>query len=252
MADTYIFGVSHVGSVTGLPSKGSMRATDTNANRIDEKTTVTVQAKSLEEAKNKVKNSPEVARNKQQAARRQNLEGQSQPRLVVNSIIKNPNTPNQQIIKQSAIQKQIAKTLEKQKIRSNVAAIKQGTLPSPQQLYKDGLITYQDKLKLEKQLGLKPSRYISGLEGKKFKSGLEGKTLQSGLKIGDILPRGSASPGLEGQNIKSQPGGARFTTPLGRFTGKKIPPKTSMNKGGIVKGAKGGFIRQRSKQVRIF
>ena len=218
MTDTYIFGVSHVGSVTGLPSKGSMRATDTNANRIDERTTVTVQAKSLEEAKTKVKNSPEVARNKQQAARRQNLEGQSQPRLVVNSIIKNPNTPNQQIIKQSAIQKQIAKTLEKQKIRSNVAAIKQGTLPSPQQLYRDGLITYQDKLKLQKELGQK----------------------QMG------------SPGVEGQNIKSQPGGGKFTTVFGRFTGMKLPPKKSMNEGGIVKGAKGGFIRQRSKQVRIF
>ena len=218
MADTYIFGVSHVGSVTGLPSKGSMRATDTNANRIDERTTVTVQAKSLEEAKTKVKNSPEVARNKQQAARRQNLEGQSQPRLVVNSIIKNPNTPNQQIIKQSAIQKQIAKTLEKQKIRSNVAAIKQSTLPSPQQLYKDGLITYQDRLKLQKELGQK----------------------QMG------------SPGVEGQNIKSQPGGGKFTTVFGRFTGMKLPPKKSMNEGGIVKGAKGGFIRQRSKQVRIF
>ena len=38
-----------------------------------ERTTVTVQAKSLEEAKTKVKNSPDVARNKQQAARRQNL-----------------------------------------------------------------------------------------------------------------------------------------------------------------------------------
>mgnify|MGYP003658934101 CR=1 FL=1 len=192
MADTYTFGVSHVGQVNAL---GHSRPTDTNANRIDQRTMVTVHANSLDEAKNKVRNSPEVIRNQQQAARRQNLEGQRQPRLVVNSIIKNPNTPNQQIIKQSAIQKQIAKTLEKDRIKRNVAAIKQNSLPNAQQLYKDGLITYLDKLKLQKQTG---------------------------------------SPGVEGQNIKSQPGGARFTTPLGRFTGMKLPPKKLMNQGGIV------------------
>ena len=244
MADTYIFGVSHVGK-EGTGDFGK------RFGRIDERTTVTVQANSLEEAKNKVKNSPEVARNKLQAARRQNQDGTPRPRLVVNSIIKNPNTPDQKIIKETAFQKEMRTRENKQSIQKTGEYLKRENI-SPNKLFRDGLITYQDKLKLEKQLGLKPSRYISGLEGKKFKSGLEGKTLQSGLKIGDILPRGSASPGLEGQNIKSQPGGARFTTPLGRFTGKKIPPKTSMNEGGIVKGEKGGFIRQKTKTVRIF
>ena len=244
MADTYTFGVSHVGKEgTGYYGK--------RYGRIDERTTVTVQANSLEEAKNKVKNSPEVDRNKEQAIRRQNQDGTPRPRLVVNSIIKNPNTPDQKIIKETAFQKEMRARENKQSIQKTGEYLKRENI-SPNKLFRDGLITYQDKLKLEKQLGLKPSRYISGLEGKKFKSGLEGKTLQSGLKIGDILPRGSASPGLEGQNIKNQPGGARFTTPLGRFTGKKIPPKTSMNEGGIVKGEKGGFIRQRAKKVRIF
>ena len=206
MADTYLFDVAHVGKEgTGYYGK--------RYGRIDERTTVTVQANSLEEAKNKVKNSPEVARNKLQAARRQAGDDIPRPRLVVKSIIQNPGQPDQKILKETAFQKEMRARENKQIIRSNAAAIKQGTLPSPQQLYKDGLITYQDKLKLQKELG---------------------------------------SPGVEGQNIKNQPGGARFTTPLGRFIGKKIPPKTSMNEGGIVKGAKGGFIRQRSKQVRIF
>ena len=206
MADTYLFDVAHVGKEgTGYFGK--------RYGRIDERTTVTVQAKSLEEAKTKVKNSPEVARNKQQAARRQAGDETSRPKLVVRSIIQNPGQPDQKILKETAFQKEMRERENKQIIRSNAAAIKQGTLPSPQQLYKDGLITYQDKLKLQKELG---------------------------------------SPGVEGQNIKSQPGGARFTTPLGRFTGMKLPPKKLMNEGGIVKGAKGGFIRQRSKQVRIF
>jgi hypothetical protein len=246
MADTYTFGVSHVGKEgTGYYGK--------RYGRIDERTTVTVQANSLEEAKNKVKNSPEVARNKLQAARRQAGDETPRPKLVVNSIIKNPNTPDQKIIKETAFQKEMRARENKQSIQKTGEYLKRENI-SPNKLFRDGLITYQDKLKLEKQLGLKPSRYISGLEGKKFKSGLEGKTLQSGLKIGDILPRGSASPGLEGQNIKSQPGGARFTTPLGRFTGKKIPPKTSMNEGGIVKGARGGIVRQfkGGGKVRIF
>jgi hypothetical protein len=208
MADTYSFQISHVGKEgTGYFGRRYGRIDEPNFGSIN------IKANSLEEAKKVLKNSPEVLRNKKLAERRQAGDDTPRPRLVIRSIIKNPNTPNQQIIKQSAIQKQIAKTLEKQKIRSNVAAIKQGTLPSPQQLYKDGLITYQDKLKLQKELG---------------------------------------SPGVEGQNIKSQPGGARFTTPLGRFTGMKIPPKKLMNEGGIVKGVKGGFIRQRTKKVRIF
>ena len=206
MTDTYIFDVADVGKEgTGYYGK--------RYGRIDERTTVTVQAKSLEEAKTKVKNSPEVARNKQQAARRQAGDDIPRPRLVVRSIIQNPGQPDQKILKETAFQKEMRERENKQIIRSNAAAIKQGTLPSPQQLYKDGLITYQDRLKLQKELG---------------------------------------SPGVEGQNIKSQPGGARFTTPLGRFTGMKLPPKKLMNEGGIVKGAKGGFIRQRSKQVRIF
>jgi hypothetical protein len=208
MADTYSFQISHVGKEgTGYFGRRYGRIDEPNFGSIN------IKANSLEEAKKVLKNSPEVLRNKKLAERRQAGDDTPRPRLVIRSIIKNPNTPNQQIIKQSAIQKQIAKTLEKQKIRSNVAAIKQGTLPSPQQLYKDGLITYQDKLKLQKELG---------------------------------------SPGVEGQNINSQPGGARFTTPLGRFTGMKIPPKKLMNEGGIVKGVKGGFIRQRTKKVRIF
>ena len=206
MADTYLFDVAHVGKEgTGYYGK--------RYGRIDERTTVTVQAKSLEEAKTKVKNSPEVARNKIQASKRQAGDDIPRPRLVVRSIIQNPGQPDQKILKETAFQKEMRARKNKQIIRSNAAAIKQGTLPSPQQLYKDGLITYQDKLKLQKELG---------------------------------------SPGVEGQNIKSQPGGARFTTPLGRFTGMKLPPKKLMNEGGIVKGAKGGFIRQRSKQVRIF
>lgn len=39
------------------------------------------------------------------------------------------------------------------------------------------------------------------------------------------------TPGMEGRNI-TPTGGARFTTPLGRFTGKKIPPKNLVKKGG--------------------
>ena len=51
MADTYLFDVVHVGKEgTGYFGK--------RYGRIDERTTVTVQAKSLEEAKTKVKNSP--------------------------------------------------------------------------------------------------------------------------------------------------------------------------------------------------
>ena len=206
MADTYLFDVAHVGKEgTGYYGK--------RYGRIDERTTVTVQANSLEEAKNKVKNSSEVARNKIQASKRQAGDDIPRPRLVVRSIIQNPGQPDQKILKETAFQKEMRERENKQIIRSNAAAIKQGTLPSPQQLYKDGLITYQDRLKLQKELG---------------------------------------SPGVEGQNIKSQPGGGKFTTVFGRFTGMKLPPKKSMNEGGIVKGAKGGFIRQRSKKVRIF
>jgi hypothetical protein len=211
MEDTYLFDVAHVGKEgTGYYGK--------RYGRIDERTTVTVQANSLEEAKNKVKNSPEVARNKLQAARRQAGDDIPRPRLVVKSIIQNPGQPDQKILKETAFQKEMRERENKQRITNTSAAIKQGTLPSPQQLYKDGLITYQDKLKLQKELRQK----------------------QMG------------SPGVEGQNIKSQPGGGKFTTVFGRFTGMKLPPKKSMNEGGIVKGAKGGFIRQRSKQVRIF
>jgi hypothetical protein len=208
MADTYSFRISHVGKEgTGYYGK--------RYGRIDERTTVTVQANSLGEAKNKVKNSPEVARNKLQASKRQAGDDTPRPRLVVRSIIQNPGQPDQKILKETAFQKEMRERENKQIIRRNAAAIKQGTLPSPQQLYKDGLITYQDNLKLQKELG---------------------------------------SPGVEGQNIKSQPGGARFTTPLGRFTGMKLPPKKSMNEGGIVKGARGGMVRQfkGGGKVRIF
>ena len=49
-----------------------------------------------------------------------------------------------------------------------------------------------------------------------------------------------------------QVGGAKFTTPLGRFTGMKIPPKKFMDEGGIVKGKNGGMVRQCKPKVRIF
>ncbi len=200
MTDTYIFGVSHVGSVTGLPSKGSMRATDTNANRIDERTTVTVQAKSLEEAKTKVKNSPEVARNKQQAARRQNLEGQSQPRLVVRSIIQNPGQPDQKILKETAFQKKLRKQEERKRVRNINTQIKAVPFVSSR--------------------GAGPNP----LEDKSF-----------GFPKPDLI------------NIfdpKSDYSGIQYTKADNEF---KI-----YNDGGVVKGAKGGFIRQRSKKVRIF
>lgn len=196
MADIYTFGVSHVGQVSAM---GHSRPTDTNANRIDQRTTVTVQANSLDEAKNKVRNSPEVTRNQQQAARRQNLEGQRQPRLVVNSIVKNPNTPNQQIIQETALQKEMRARENKQFIQKTGNFIKRENI-SPQQLFKDGLITYQDRLKLQKEMQNRAQR----------------------------------SPGLEGINIKSQPGGGKFTTTFGRFTGMKSPPKKLMNQGGVV------------------
>jgi hypothetical protein len=111
MADTYIFGVSHVGK-EGTGDFGK------RFGRIDERTTVTVQANSLEEAKNKVKNSPEADRNKEQAIRRQNQDGTPRPKLVVNSIIKNPNTPDQKIIKETAFQKKLRKQEEKKKVRN--------------------------------------------------------------------------------------------------------------------------------------
>ena len=200
MADTYTFGVSHVGSVTGLPSKGSMRATDTNANRIDERTTVTVQAKSLEEAKTKVKNSPEVARNKQQAARRQNLEGQSQPRLVVKSIIQNPGQPDQKILKETAFQKKLRKQEERKKVRNINTQVKAVPFVSSR--------------------GAGPNP----LEDKSF-----------GFPKPDLI------------NIfdpTSDYSGIQYTNAENEF---KI-----YNYGGVVKGEKGGFIRQRAKKVRIF
>ena len=206
MTDTYIFGVSHVGSVTGLPSKGSMRTTDTNPNRIDERTTVTVQANSLEEAKNKVKNSSEVARNKLQAARRQAGDDIPRPRLVVRSIIQNPGQPDQKILKETAFQKKLRKQEEKKKVRNINTQVKAFPFVSSQGFSSRG--------------GAGPNP----LEDKSF-----------GFPKPDLI------------NIfdpTSDYSGIQYTKADNEF---KI-----YNDGGVVKGAKGGFIRQRSKKVRIF
>ena len=193
MADTYLFDVAHVGKEgTGYFGK--------RYGRIDKRTTVTVQAKSLEEAKTKVKNSPEVARNKQQAARRQNLEDQSQPRLVVRSIIQNPGQPDQKILKETAFQKQLRKQEERKKVRNINTQVKAVPFVSSR--------------------GAGPNP----LEDKSF-----------GFPKPDLI------------NIfdpTSDYSGIQYTKADNEF---KI-----YNDGGVVKGAKGGFIRQRSKKVRIF
>ena len=205
MADEYYFSVAHVGK-EGTGDFGR------RFGRIDERTTVTVQANSLEDAKKKMKESSLVAQNKEHAIRRQNQDGTPSPRLVVKSIVKNPNTPNQKIIKETAFQKDMRARENKEFIQKTGDRIKRQNI-SPQKLFRDGLITYQDKLKLQKQMG---------------------------------------SPGVEGQNIKNQPGGAKFTTPFGRFFGNKIPPKKLMNQGGIVKGKNGGMVRQCKPKARMF
>ena len=193
MADTYLFDVAHVGKEgTGYFGK--------RYGRIDKRTTVTVQAKSLEEAKTKVKNSPEVARNKQQAARRQNLEGQSKPRLVVRSIIQNPGQPDQKILKETAFQKQLRKQEERKRVRNINTQVKAVPFVSSR--------------------GAGPNP----LEDKSF-----------GFPKPDLI------------NIfdpTSDYSGIQYTKADNEF---KI-----YNDGGVVKGAKGGFIRQRSKKVRIF
>jgi len=218
MADTYTFGVSHVGK-EGTGDFGK------RFGRIDERTTVTVQANSLEEAKNKVKNSPEVDRNKEQAIRRQNQDGTPRPRLVVRSIVQNPGQPDQKILKESVSQKRLRTLAENQvkeiRLYDNRKPVLELKNMSPRELFNRGIITSKEY------------RRFSGAD--QFKP------------LKDL-----GQPMTEGQNIKSQPGGARFTTPLGRFTGMKLPPKKLMNEGGIVKGEKGGFIRQRTKTVRIF
>ena len=204
MSDEYYFSVAHVGK-EGTGDFGR------RFGRIDERTTVNVQANSLEEATKKMKESSLVAQNKEQAIRSQNQDGTPTPRLVVKSIVKNPNTPNEKIIKETAFQKNMRARENKEFIQRTVNYLKREN-KSPEQLFRDGLITYQDKLKVQKEM---------------------------------------ASPGVEGQNIK-QVGGAKFTTPLGRFTGMKIPPKKFMDEGGIVKGKNGGMVRQCKPKVRIF
>jgi hypothetical protein len=219
MEDTYSFKISHVGKEgTGYFGK--------RYGRIDEPKfgSINIKANSLEEAKKILKNSPEVARNKQLAEKRQVLDDTPRPRLVIRSIIKNPGQSNQKILKETAFQKELRER--------EIKEFKSSSIQKTEQLYKDGLITNKEKLRTQREIQNTP---IKGILLK----------APSPTEI-------QGSPGLEGQNIKNQPGGARFTTPLGRFTGKKIPPKTSMNEGGIVKGEKGGFIRQKTKTVRIF
>ena len=219
MADTYSFQISHVGKEgTGYFGRRYGRIDEPNFGSIN------IKANSLEEAKKVLKNSPEVLRNKKLAERRQVLDDTPRPRLVIRSIIKNPGQSDQKILKETAFQKQLRER--------EIKEFKSSLIQKTEQLYKDGLITNKEKLRTQKQIQNTP------IKGRLLKA-------PSSTEI-------QGSPGLEGQNIKSQPGGARFTTPLGRFTGMKLPPKKLMNEGGIVKGAKGGFIRQRSKQVRIF
>tara|TARA_Y100001937_G_scaffold95839_1_gene130199 strand:+ start:263 stop:844 length:582 start_codon:yes stop_codon:yes gene_type:complete len=193
MADTYLFDVAHVGKEgTGYFGK--------RYGRIDKRTTVTVQAKSLEEAKTKVKNSPEVARNKQQAARRQAGDETSRPKLVVRSIIQNPGQPDQKILKETAFQKKLRKQEEKKKVRNINTQVKAVPFVSSR--------------------GAGPNP----LEDKSF-----------GFPKPDLI------------NIfdpTSDYSGIQYTKADNEF---KI-----YNDGGVVKGAKGGFIRQRSKKVRIF
>jgi len=195
MADTYSFQISHVGKEgTGYFGKRYGKIDERKFGSID------VKANSLEEAKKILKNSPEVARNKQLAERRQALDDTPRPRLVIRSIIKNPGQSDEKILKETAFQKKLRKQEEKKKVRNINTQVKAVPFVSSR--------------------GAGPNP----LEDKSF-----------GFPKPDLI------------NIfdpKSDYSGIQYTKADNEF---KI-----YNDGGVVKGAKGGFIRQRSKKVRIF
>ena len=185
----------------------------------DERTTVNVQANSLEEATKKMKESSLVAQNKEHAIRRQKQDGTPSPRLVVKSIVKNPNTPNQKIIKETAFQKDMRARENKEFIQKTGDRIKRQNI-SPQKLFRDGLITYQDKLKLQKQMG--HQRLLSRGVGQ---NPLEDKSF------------GFPKPDLIDIFDPTTKAGNKF----------KI-----YNDGGIVKGKNGGMVRQCKPKARMF
>ena len=195
MADTYSFQISHVGKEgTGYFGKRYGKIDERKFGSID------VKANSLEEAKKILKNSPEVARNKQLAERRQALDDTPRPRLVIRSIIKNPGQSDEKILKETAFQKKLRKQEEKKKVRNINTQVKAVPFVSSR--------------------GAGPNP----LEDKSF-----------GFPKPDLI------------NIfdpTSDYSGIQYTKANNEF---KI-----YNDGGVVKGAKGGFIRQRSKKVRIF
>ena len=195
MADTYSFQISHVGKEgTGYFGKRYGKIDERKFGSID------VKANSLEEAKKILKNSPEVARNKQLAERRQALDDTPRPRLVIRSIIKNLGQSDEKILKETAFQKKLRKQEEKKKVRNINTQVKAVPFVSSR--------------------GAGPNP----LEDKSF-----------GFPKPDLI------------NIfdpKSDYSGIQYTKADNEF---KI-----YNDGGVVKGAKGGFIRQRSKKVRIF
>ena len=201
MADTYSFQISHVGKEgTGYFGKRYGKIDERKFGSID------VKANSLEEAKKILKNSPEVARNKQLAERRQALDDTPRPRLVIRSIIQNPGQPDQKILKETAFQKKLRKQEEKKKVRNINTQVKAFPFVSSQGFSSRG--------------GAGPNP----LEDKSF-----------GFPKPDLI------------NIfdpTSDYSGIQYTKADNEF---KI-----YNDGGVVKGAKGGFIRQRSKKVRIF
>ena len=195
MSDTYSFQISHVGKEgTGYFGKRYGKIDERKFGSID------VKANSLEEAKKILKNSPEVARNKQLAERRQALDDTPRPRLVIRSIIKNPGQSDQKILKETAFQKQLRKQEERKRVRNINTQVKAVPFVSSR--------------------GAGPNP----LEDKSF-----------GFPKPDLI------------NIfdpKSDYSGIQYTKADNEF---KI-----YNDGGVVKGAKGGFVRQRSKKVRIF
>ena len=201
MSDTYSFQISHVGKEgTGYFGKRYGKIDERKFGSID------VKANSLEEAKKILKNSPEVARNKQLAEKRQALDDTPRPRLVIRSIIKNPGQSDQKILKETAFQKKLRKQEEKKKVRNINTQVKAFPFVSSQGFSSRG--------------GAGPNP----LEDKSF-----------GFPKPDLI------------NIfdpTSDYSGIQYTKAGNEF---KI-----YNDGGVVKGAKGGFVRQRSKKVRIF
>ena len=195
MSDTYSFQISHVGKEgTGYFGKRYGKIDERKFGSID------VKANSLEEAKKILKNSPEVARNKQLAERRQALDDTPRPRLVIRSIIKNPGQSDEKILKETAFQKKLRKQEERKRVRNINTQVKAVPFVSSR--------------------GAGPNP----LEDKSF-----------GFPKPDLI------------NIfdpTSDYSGIQYTKADNEF---KI-----YNDGGVVKGAKGGFVRQRSKKVRIF